>query len=346
MMVLPRRAALLVAALLSTSGAVTLRASESGPPAADADDKPVQLSRRGRSKLGPMTMAVEGHTVSDVSKRWTGKVVFAIFTSKIPKYRDKLVAQIETWASRPAAEGRYIAVGGEDYPEEWLTNGTVLKSHCRDDMFGISCKEATLLAEGAARGAEWLLITGEDNFVNTRQVERVLASKDPDEKIAYGVVGCGRGSFCKESFEFNSHGGFCGGTGYIISRGALRAMLADGATKLHQVYDTASTPNDMTTSCVLRGHEVDLQNIPGMHGYPMFFFQSYYNMVHGRTFLTTHYITVRQMRWMHAMMEDMQDDVKARLKSEAFTHGCAWEMNQEHWQQEYNQCMRVNGGFM
>lgn len=336
------RASLLAAALLSTGAAVTL---QRGP---NPNSATVRLNKRGRSSTSAtsLTMNVEGHNVSEVSERWTGKVVFAIFTSKIPKYHDKLVTQLETWASRPAAEGRYIAVGGEDYPDEWLSNGTVLKSQCRDDMAGISCKEATLLAEGAARGADWLLITGEDNFVNTRQVEAVLAEKDPEQKSAFGAVGCGRGSFCQQSDAFNRGGGFCGGAGYIISRGALQALLAEGATALHRVYDAAVTPNDMTTSCVLRSHDVQLEFMPGMHGSPMFFYQTFYNMVHGHDVLTTHYVTTRQMRWMHAEMEGAQDGVKTKLKNEAFEHGCAWEMNQPHWAKEYGDCVKINGRFM
>merc|ERR1719401_2763350 len=142
-------------------------------------------------------MHVQGHTVSQVSSRWGGNVVYAIFTSKIPKYHDNLLTQLATWAERPAREGRYVAVGGNDYPLEWQRNGTILASTCPDEMNGIACKEATLLAEGAARGAAWLVISGEDNYVNTRMVDRALQDKDPNELVTYGCPGCGAKLFCK-----------------------------------------------------------------------------------------------------------------------------------------------------
>jgi hypothetical protein len=184
-------------------------------------------------------MVVKGHAVSDVSERWTGNVVYAIFTSAIPRYHEALLSQLETWAERPAKQGRYVAVGGSDYPDEWQGKN-VLRSECVDKMPGISCKEATLLAEGAARGADWLYVIGEDNYVHTKHLENWLGDKDPDAAIAYGRVGCGRGMYCEDNPAFREEGGFCGGSGYIISRAAMQNLLVDGAPALHEIYDNST----------------------------------------------------------------------------------------------------------
>jgi len=169
-MVAAKRGALLAAALVSSCDAI-----HRAPPA--QDDGLHRLGGGHHVSNASRTMVVKGHTVSEVSASWTGNVVYAIFTSKIPKYHEALLSQLESWAERPAKEGRYVAVGGNDYPEEWQGKN-VMRSECDDRMPGISCKEATLLAEGAARGADWLYIIGEDNYVHTKHVESWLEGKD------------------------------------------------------------------------------------------------------------------------------------------------------------------------
>jgi len=287
-------------------------------------------------------MAVLGHTVSEVSEKWTGKVVYAIFTSAIPRYHESLLTQLDTWAARPAAQGRYVAVGGDNYPDDWQSKN-VLRSECRDDMAGISCKEATLLSEGAARGADWLYIIGEDNYVNTKNVEKWLEDKDPDSAVAYGIVGCGRGLFCQDVAAYNAHGGFCGGGGYIISRAALQSLLANGAPALHEIYDATSWPNDMTTSCQLRKREVRLASGKSMYSQPFAKIADYEGMAHS-DFLSSHYISPPVMRWLHAEVEGAPDSVKMPLKEKAFDNGCAIGMDKPHWAKEWADCQATEGG--
>jgi len=310
---------------------------------------PVRLDQRlggghGSNKSTARGMSVLGHTVSEVSERWGSNVVYAIFTSAIPKYHEKLETQLETWAARPAAEGRYVAVGGRNYPDAWQS-GSILKSTCGDDMSSISCKEATLLAEGAARGADWLVVVGEDNYVYTRHVEAYLKHQDPDRAVAYGYVGCGRGKYCQDNAQFSMRGGLCGGGGYIISRAALQRLVADGAPALHKVYDKTANPNDMTTSCELVRHGTQLRHLSGMHGTPMFMIQQYFNAAHSEDILTSHYLLPTAMRWMHAEVEEADDSVMERLQAEAFVHGCARGMNQTLWAREYARCTHINGRF-
>jgi len=334
-MVMVKRGALAAAALFSACDAI-----HRVPPV--QDDQRLLGGRHAANETRTKTMNVKGHTVSEVSASWTGNVVYAIFTSAIPRYHEALLSQLESWAERPAKQGRYVAVGGDNYPDDWQSKN-VLRSECRDDMAGISCKEATLLSEGAARGADWLYIIGEDNYVNTKNVEKWLEDKDPDSAVAYGIVGCGRGLFCQDVAAYNAHGGFCGGGGYIISRAALQSLLANGAPALHEIYDATSWPNDMTTSCQLRKHEVLLSVGPYMSGGPMFNIADFERIA--RTdFATTHYVRPAVMRWFHAEVEGLPDSVKKPLEELAFDHGCAIGMNDTHWNKEWMVCQGTLGG--
>jgi len=335
------------ALLLTVARGVSLRAVPRGLPGPAA--APVRLDRqlgggRRSNNSAARTMNVLGHNVSKVSENWGSNVVYAIFTSAIPRYREKLEAQLETWAARPAAEGRYVAVGGENYPDAWQS-GSMLKSNCGDDMTSISCKEATLLAEGAARGAEWLVVVGEDNFVYTHHVEAFLDDKDPATAVAYGRVGCGRGLFCHDNEFFSTFGGFCGGAGYIISRAALQRLVADGAPALHRVYDKTANPNDMTTSCELARHGTRLHHTAGMNGFPLFMLQQYAGAAQSGEILTSHYVPPAAMRWLHAVVEHAEDTVQERLQREAFEHGCARGMNNKFWAKEYSKCVHINSRF-
>jgi len=336
-MVAFRRGALLAAAVVSTCDAI-----HRTPPVQDDRLRRLGGGHHVANVSGTKTMAVDGHTVSEVSERWTGKVVYAIFTSAIPRYHAALVSQLESWAERPAEEGRYVAVGGSNYPDEWQGKN-VLRSQCGDGMDGISCKEATLLAEGAARGADWVYIIGEDNYVQTRNVEKWLEDKDPDKAVAYGVHGCGRGLFCKDNQAFNEGGGFCGGGGYILSRATLQRLLAHGAPALHEIYDNSTWPNDMTTSCQLRKRDVRLTLGPVMHGMPVFKISDYERIAKS-DFVTTHYVSPPVMRWLHAEVEDKPDSVKKPLEELAFDHGCGVGTNKTHWNVDWMTCQGTQGG--
>jgi len=315
------RSLLLPAALVSACAAI--HTSPRVPPVQDQDGLLIGRGHLHGNTSMDATMAVKGHTVSDVSSSWTRKVVYAIFTSAIPKYHASLLAEMDTWAARPAAEGRYVAVGGSNYPDEWAGKN-VLKSECGDGMPSISCKEATLLSEGAARGADWLYVIGEDNYVHTGRIEEFLSDKDPDVATTYGVIGCGKGLFCQDNEGFNSQGGICGGSGYIISRAALQQLLLDGAPALHAIYDNTRWPNDMTTSCQLRKTGSKLVWMDNFYGYPMAERSEYEGHARGGTFFTVHYVDPATMRWFHALNEGAAASVLKPLEEEAFDHdGCS-----------------------
>jgi len=333
-MVMVKRGALAAAALFSACDAI-----HRVPPV--QDDQRLLGGRHAANETRTKTMNVKGHTVSEVSASWTGNVVYAIFTSAIPRYHEALLAQLDTWAARPAAQGRYVAVGGSNYPEEWQ-GSNVLRSECGDDMKSISCKEATLLAEGASRGADWMYVIGEDNYVHTGRVEEFLSDKDPSANVAYGVVGCGKGSFCVDNEAYNSHGGICGGSGYIISRTALQRLLAGGAPALHAVYDKTPWPNDMTTSCQLRKHGADLLLAENMYGFPIADLDEFEGFARQGSFLTVHYVHPDTMRWFHALNEGSRAAVLQPLQKKAFDRGCSRAMK-ERMPKAWVECMQRKG---
>jgi len=335
-----RRGLLLLAALISSCAA--LHASPRAPPAKGEEASRLLGGHHVANATGALTMAVKGHEVSAVSAGWTGKVVFGVFTSAGPRYHENMLAELDTWAASPAKEGRFVAVGGHNYPDDWQASN-ILKSECCDDMRCISCKEATLLAEGAARGADWLFVIGEDNYVHTGRIDEFLSDKDPDSPVAYGCVGCGKGMYCRDNQDFNEDGGFCGGGGYIISRAALQRLLANGAPELHKIYDASFSPNDMTTSCQLRKDNVVLGHVANMYGYVMTDINEWKHIAR-EDFLVIHYQTPASMRWFHAVLQGFPDSVKQPLEEAAFKNGCAIDVGGDRFKTRYNACYEKKYG--
>lgn len=265
------------------------------------------------SNLRSQLQQVRAHTLSNVSRRWAGKVVYGVLTTSLAKYHEKLKAQLETWAAHPASEGRFVAVGGNNLPEAWQVDDVVLRSNCGDASEQISCKEGAVVEETAARGPAWAVILGEDNYVDTRRVEAFLASKNPDEPVAYGALGCGAGLFCKDVPEFSTAGGFCGGAGYFLSRAALQALA--GTRQFY--HDHMSWYGDMTTSCLLYKHGVRMENVDhDMHANNESEEELKGTVRAG--FWTLHYLRPAEMRWVHAIASNSSEAEAARLESIAF----------------------------
>eukprot|EP00929_Paragymnodinium_shiwhaense_P002698 TRINITY_DN10299_c1_g1_i3.p1 TRINITY_DN10299_c1_g1~~TRINITY_DN10299_c1_g1_i3.p1 ORF type:complete len:314 (+),score=69.59 TRINITY_DN10299_c1_g1_i3:146-1087(+) len=158
---------------------------------------------------------------SAISERWGDQVVYAIFTSSVEKYHENLLAEMDTWAAQPHREGRFVAMGGASYPDAWKEEGVIMSTPCCDAVNCLACKEVHLLLAAAERKAKWVVLLGEDNWVNTEGLERALAAYNTSTPMAVGVVGCGKGlrQYCRPVVE---EGGFCGGCGYAPRRRRLR----------------------------------------------------------------------------------------------------------------------------
>lgn len=201
----------------------------------------------------------------------TLKVVYGIFTSPLPRYAAQLDAVLNTW-------------GAEVYPQKLLVVGVrgfnpaspdviyKLAPRCKDGHVnneGISCKEATLLAEGYRSGADWVVVLGSDNYVFPRNFERELRSRNPERPQILALWGCGVG-YCEDK-----KGGLCGGGGYAISRSALDSLIGKqphaGKRFVSESMQTAKTScgfwSDMVTSCLARRHNIEQVDLTGLYAW-------------------------------------------------------------------------------
>lgn len=267
-------------------------------------------------------------------------VTYAIFTSSLPKYRAKLESTMETWGTRPLREGRFFAVGPKNYPAQWRGRGIVL-SRCPDDPSSLACKEASIISEAVRRGAEWVVISGEDNYIDTAAFDALLAKHRSDEPKALGFFGCGAG-WCN---DLQPDGGFCGGDGYALNRAALLQMMQHGEEQLMHEYteEYKGYPNDMATSCVLKKRGVPLEHgFDGRTWGSETIARKDYEEALGSGFLSMHYIPTDVMRWIHAKLSN--DEPKAvEFYAKAFDdrgccYGCTTAVNEEGKQRQMQQC--------
>eukprot|EP00929_Paragymnodinium_shiwhaense_P000110 TRINITY_DN10028_c0_g1_i2.p1 TRINITY_DN10028_c0_g1~~TRINITY_DN10028_c0_g1_i2.p1 ORF type:complete len:364 (+),score=76.39 TRINITY_DN10028_c0_g1_i2:99-1190(+) len=300
-----------------------------------ADTVPSKLTSRTvrslvRRQESSATLIEQEDRLSSVSARWGGKVIYAIFTSSFPKYHDAMLAQLDTWAAKPYAEGRLVAMGGSNYPPEWQRPGTVadsiiLPSKCPDKGGNaLACKESALIVEAASRGAAWVVLLGEDNWMNASGLDAYLQARTPDEPEALGLLGCGRfkKTFCA---EVEKDGGFCGGGTYAINRAALQRLVATGASNFTAEYTRTSWPNDMTTSCALMRRGVPLRLLPHLHGSREVVDAELAHLAKGR--FSLHNIDEATMRWLHAYTSGKDAAEVSRLHEAAFHEGCVRSAN-------------------
>mmetsp|Transcript_139108 Transcript_139108/g.242040 ORF Transcript_139108/g.242040 Transcript_139108/m.242040 type:complete len:420 (-) Transcript_139108:173-1432(-) len=200
----------------------------------------------------------------------TLKVVYGIFTSPLPRYAAQLEAVLHTWGAEVFPQKLLVVGVRGSYPDVTYK----LAPHCKDGHVnndGISCKEATLLAEGYRTGADWVVVLGSDNYVFPRNFEKELRSRDPERPQILALWGCGKG-YCEDK-----QGGLCGGGGYAISRSALDAMIGKRlhASKrfVRESIQTAKTScgfwSDMVTSCIARRQIVNIEqvNLTGLYAW-------------------------------------------------------------------------------
>eukprot|EP00401_Gymnodinium_catenatum_P065958 CAMPEP_0117502610 /NCGR_PEP_ID=MMETSP0784-20121206/23900_1 /TAXON_ID=39447 /ORGANISM="" /LENGTH=352 /DNA_ID=CAMNT_0005297895 /DNA_START=80 /DNA_END=1135 /DNA_ORIENTATION=- len=309
--------------------AVVLRDAGQAPTLAPTSEEGILRSIGAASESRPL----------DVPTRAPGpKVVYAVFSSKPPKYRIKLETMLETWAMKPRSEGRFFAIVGEGYPRHWLIPGCVMIVDCPDSTNGLPCKETHLIQEGVRRDADWLFVTGEDNWINTEALENALRTRRPHDEVGLGCLGCGTGQkqFCSEVQRI---GGLCGGCGYALSRAALDHLLRGGAGALESEYGRESRwPNDMRTSCALRSRGVRLDRLPNLVGGPMFGKMNFVRAM-SNGILVFHYVTPSVMRWLHGVQTKSPAEDVDRLERLAFDQGCAIGMNTTHWTRQYSACL-------
>lgn len=245
-------------------------------------------------------------------------VLYGVMTNNKPEYREKLIAQLDTWAAGLPDQGRFFALTGTGGDTEGISG--LIVSSCSDGYNGIPCKEEQLIENGYKRGAEWLAILGEDNYVDTALFEKSLAARRSDSPVALGLLGCKTDpKFCPEAADKPS---LCGGGGYVLNRAALAALLEPGADALRSDYDQGvGHQGDLITSCMLHRRGIDIAELSGLVGYRETHEKALMQLVQEGP-LTLHYMTPWTMRWVHAQLIKKPDiEVKA-LEMEAFENGC------------------------
>jgi len=259
------------------------------------------------------------------------RVMYGLFTTSVLAYRKRLEAVMSTWGAGPKSKGLLYSVAGRTYPSEWQEPGIVVGAKdCNDGITGNSCKEASLIAEAARRNVSWLVITGEDNYVDTARVEEVLHNLDPTVPVAMGCPGCGVGISSYGELVAKS-GGLCGGCGEVLSRGALQMLAAHGRSALVKEYGL-ETQCDMSTSRALRKRGVPLKSFPGeLSGNPIF---SRKKMEQETGVLIFHYVMPATMQWLHVLRTGSaqdQSDVLPSLEAAAFKKGCTRGFGNNQW---------------
>lgn len=252
-------------------------------------------------------------------------VVYGVMTNGLPEYREKLASQVETWAAGPLEERRFFAVAGKGAPASPAA-GLIIDESCPDDRQGLVCKEERLIEEGYDRATDWFVILGEDNYVDTERLERVLGSRTASTPVVLGITGCGKQttSTCHDVHEL---GGICGGGGYALSRAALEVLMADGRDALRREYKAYwGHPGDMASSCAFREKGIPLEQLQGLMGNRVQKLDTFKHIVGGSP-LTLHYCTPNVMRWVHALVQRKPEAEVEVLQAAAFDGGCccSWQ---------------------
>lgn len=261
------------------------------------------------------------------------RVMYGLVTNSLPKYRTQLEAVLHTWGTDVRAKGFFLAVAGHGYPAEWQ-DGSVIAVDCPDQADGNACKEASLIIEASRRNATWLIVVGEDNYMDTAMVEAAIAGVDPKNPVGLGCIGCGKGLHLYGD-KVNTLGGFCGGCGEALSQATLNLLAEKGWDALVSEYGS-ERQCDMSTSRAMLDRGLSLQVFPGvLSGYPMFSRQEF---EHSSNFASFHYVGADVMRWLHAKRQQKVADLPALDKTAFDEFGCVRNMVAHWWDAQINAC--------
>eukprot|EP00747_Dinoflagellata_sp_TGD_P184842 gnl/TRDRNA2_/TRDRNA2_40860_c0_seq1.p1 gnl/TRDRNA2_/TRDRNA2_40860_c0~~gnl/TRDRNA2_/TRDRNA2_40860_c0_seq1.p1 ORF type:complete len:331 (+),score=24.53 gnl/TRDRNA2_/TRDRNA2_40860_c0_seq1:33-1025(+) len=248
------------------------------------------------------------------SSRPNTTVTYGVVTSDSEKYRTKLSAVMATWAAQPLLEDRFFAVAPAEY--RWARQA-IVPSNCSDSPGSVSCKEAEMMKEAARRDTGWLVVLGEDNYVDTKQLEVELAKHSADAvPKALGWKACSDpGGMPCPGLTVS----FCGGIPYALNRAALAKISGKHLDHVSQEYarQFKNWPNDRATSCMLHRHGVKLEFLPGieMHdGFPTVSKSAYeWRLKHKRPVM--HYISPDVMQWLYAKQHSLNELDGANISS-------------------------------
>jgi len=295
-----------------------------------------EASERTRSQNFAMhTQSAINRQDQQYQDRQDSQVMYGLRACALPHYRAQLEAVLHTWGSDVRAQGRFLAVAGHGYPAEWQEkDGSVVAVDCPDQLHGNACKEASLIIEAARRNATWLILVGEDNYVDTAMLEATLTDVDPKQTVGLGCIGCGKGMH-QYGDKVQTLGGFCGGCGIALSQATLNRLAEKGREAL--VTEYGSEPQcDMSTSRAMLDRGLSLQVFPSvLSGYPMFNREEFENSGNA---VTLHYVGADVMRWLHAKTEQRVDDLPVLEKAAFDEFGCVRNMVAHFWDAQIQAC--------
>lgn len=259
----------------------------------------------------------------------TVKVLYAVMTNNRPDYKQKIQAQLDTWAAGPSSDGRFVAVTGIGNGQP-LDSPYVNVSACPDSWEGVTCKEERIMEIGYANGVDWLMVLGEDNYVDTLSLEQQLTHAKTSEPMVLGMIGKNSNlkTFCP---QFPKQ--LFGGGGYALNKAALQKLFSDGQEVVRAEYKGSSWVRygDLVTSCALQRRGIALTKMRGLVP-SLIMAEHQLEALIKKKPLTYHYMTPESMRWVHAMlMRKSATEIEA-LKSAAFLEGCCCSRSEQEWQ--------------
>ena len=210
-------------------------------------------------------------------------MIVATMFSDQPKYIAALGAQLDTWMA-PIPNHRLFMVGpnvtltktpdGNDYPH--LITITRPDSELWMKRLQQFAEAHRMLQSGVE--FDWFLSGNEDWYVNVDKMKAQLDKHGVDprqEAIVYSGFGCGQHweyhkdskngtlpepdywpkTFICEGVE--QHGGFCAGTGVVVTRKALEVIMQDGEAAFYAKATSlpALPTDDLVLSCVIYAYE-------------------------------------------------------------------------------------------
>lgn len=186
-------------------------------------------------------------------------VLFAVFLSAQQKYEHWLEAQLDTWASVPYWEGRFVAVGDEHLRREPCVN--FIRTNCSSRLQDYACKMSYIFLVADARGADWVVISQTDHYMLAPKWQQTVGQLTLETPYAFTLAfGCGvnvttwRGCPAVQKF-----GGMCGASPHAMNKPAIQRIVAKGEMSLHREFKSyPPCPEDLAMTCVLRERRVPI----------------------------------------------------------------------------------------
>eukprot|EP00435_Cladocopium_sp_Y103_P037624 s1204_g10.t1 len=233
-------------------------------------------------------------------------------------YGTKIAGVLSTWGEdvQTSALDSLLMVGDEASEDPPILPAKGCGNDHNDQLV---CKAgvALQLAHQRLGNFSWVFLVDDDFYLNVANAHRALASFDPTQAIAVGIVGCG-GHLCPPA-------GFCGGGGFAISRRAMEKIMekGEGAFQTDLMSHIAKEKNgimswaDISVSCLLRRNKIPLLTMKGLYPFKVdgagrkgsSLNEGYIKAIHQTHPLpvTFHYITEEQKREIHQEFRAMNE---------------------------------------